>query len=212
MPAANSSAFPRDPRHGRPAATIVFAEKGYDGGSVRDITRKANANQAAINYHFGGKDGLYREVLRRAFTALNEADATASGSLDSLEREEALRLFVRPMLLPLLKRNALARYIRILNWEILQRTDVFQDLAMAENASLVTSAERLVRRFLGEGASAEEVAVASLWLLHQGLIFVRDYEYLTRPPHNLKVDESFVDRLADFLTRLLSSGLAGVRS
>jgi AcrR family transcriptional regulator len=189
----------------------VFAEKGYDGGSVRDITRKANANQAAINYRFGGKDGLYREVLRRAFTALNEANATASGSLDSLEREEALRLFVRQMLLPLLKRNALARYIRILNREILQRTDVFQDLAMAENASLVTSAERLVRRFLG-GASAEEVAVASLWLLHQGLIFVRDYEYLTRPPHNLKVDESFVDRLADFLTRLLSSGLAGVRS
>jgi AcrR family transcriptional regulator len=188
----------------------VFAEKGYDGGSVRDITRKANANQAAINYHFGGKDGLYREMLRRAFTALNEADATASRSPDSLEREEALRLFVRQMLLPLLKRNALARYIRILNWEILQRTDVFQDLAIAENASLVTSAERLVRRFLGEGASAEEVA--SLWLLRQGLIFVRDYEYLTRPPHNLKVDESFVDRLANFLTRLLSSGLAGVRS
>ncbi|UVF21186.1 CerR family C-terminal domain-containing protein [Microvirga terrae] len=194
------------------AAAIVFAEKGYEGGSVRDITRKAGANQAAITYHFGGKEGLYREVLRVAFAALKESDVLDAERLDVLEPREALRLFVRQMLLPLLKRTVLARYIRILNWEILQRTDIFQDLAMAENASLVTSAERLVRRFLGEEASAEEVAVASLWLLHQGFIFVRDYEYLTRPPHNLKVDESFVDRLADFLTRLLASGLAGATS
>jgi AcrR family transcriptional regulator len=194
------------------AAAAVFAEKGYEGGSVRDITRRAQANQAAINYHFGGKEGLYREVLRMVFAVLKESDVLDAERLDSLEPTEALRLFVRQMLLPLLKRSVLARYIKILNWEILQRTDIFQDLAMAENASLVTSAERLVRRFLGESASAEEVAVASLWLLHQGFIFVRDYEYLTRPPHNLKVDDSFVERLADFLTRLLASGLAGVRS
>jgi len=194
------------------AAAVVFAENGYEGGSVRDITRRAQANQAAINYHFGGKEGLYREVLRMVFAVLKESDVLDAERLDSLEPTEALRLFVRQMLLPLLKRSVLARYIKILNWEILQRTDIFQDLAMAENASLVTSAERLVRRFLGESASAEEVAVASLWLLHQGFIFVRDYEYLTRPPHNLKVDDSFVERLADFLTRLLASGLAGVRS
>jgi hypothetical protein len=114
--------------------------------------------------------------------------------------------------MPLLKSSGVTRYIRILNWEILQRTEIFQELALAENASLVTFAERLVRRFLGESASAEEVAVATLWLLHQGLIFVRDYEHLTRPPHHLKVDEAFVGRLADFLTRLLASGLTGVRA
>jgi hypothetical protein len=147
-----------------------------------------------------------------AFAALKESDVLDVERLDALEPREALQLFVRQMLLPLLKRNVLARYIRILNWEILQRTEIFQDLALAENASLVTAAERLVRRFLGEGASAEEVAVATLWLLHQGFIFVRDYEYLTRPPHNLQVDEHFVDRLADFLTGLLASGLAGVKT
>ncbi len=45
-------------------AINVFAAKGFDGGSVRTITQKAKANQAAINYHFGSKEGLYREVLR----------------------------------------------------------------------------------------------------------------------------------------------------
>src|ERR1700747_695989 len=54
------------------AAERLFAEKGYDGTSVRAIVAKARVNQAAINYHFGGKDGLYREVLRAAFRALTE--------------------------------------------------------------------------------------------------------------------------------------------
>ncbi len=193
------------------AATLVFAEKGYEGGSIRDITRKAGANQAAVTYHFGGKEGLYREVLRTAFKALKESNVLEPDNLDSLQATEALRLFVRQMLLPLLKRSVLARYIKILNWEILQRTDMFQDVAITENASLLSSAERLARRFMGERASEEDVAVATLWLLHQGFIFVRDYEYLSRPPHNLKVDEAFVERLADFLTRLLASGLTGVR-
>ena len=47
------------------AAERLFAERGYEATSVRAIVAKARVNQAAINYHFAGKDGLYREVLRR---------------------------------------------------------------------------------------------------------------------------------------------------
>jgi len=191
------------------AAIAVFAEKGFSGGSVRDITRKAQANQGAINYHFGGKEGLYREVLRATFLAFGEFNLLDAGTLDTVSPHEALRLFVRQLLLPLLKRNQLARYIRIMNWEILQRSEVFQELATTENASLLPLTEKLVRKFLGENADPEAVAVTTLWLVHQGFIFVRDYEHLTRPPFNLKVDESFVDRLVAILSRLLSAGLSG---
>lgn len=194
------------------AAILVFAEKGYEGGSVRDITRRADANQAAINYHFGGKEGLYREVLRATFEALKESNPLDLESIRTLRPEESLRLFIRQMLLPLLKRHVLTRYIRILNWEILQRTSIFQELAVNENASMLRSAEQLVRRFLGDKATAEEVAVATLWLLHQGLIFVRDYEHLMHPPFGLTIDEAFVERLVDFLTRLLAAGLSGAKA
>ena len=54
------------------AAERLFAERGYDATSVRAIVAKARVNQAAINYHFAGKEGLYREVLRTAFRALTE--------------------------------------------------------------------------------------------------------------------------------------------
>ena len=54
------------------AAVHLFAEKGFQGASVRDIVVKARVNQAAINYHFKGKDGLYLEVLKTAFEKLTK--------------------------------------------------------------------------------------------------------------------------------------------
>ena len=59
------------------AATDLFAEKGFDGASVRAIVTKARVNQAAINYHFKGKDGLYLEVLKSAVEAFTRDDADA---------------------------------------------------------------------------------------------------------------------------------------
>ena len=49
------------------SAIALFAERGYDGTSIRAIVSKARVNQAAINYHFKGKEGLYFEVLKVAF-------------------------------------------------------------------------------------------------------------------------------------------------
>lgn len=44
-------------------AMEMFAEQGFDKTSVRELAKKADANIAAINYHFGGKEGLYQAVL-----------------------------------------------------------------------------------------------------------------------------------------------------
>src|SRR5215210_8289649 len=87
------------------AATDVFAESGFTGGSVRLITQKAKANQAAINYHFGGKEGLYREVLKAAIAAFEDNALLDEAQAASLDREEALGLFVRQQLVPLAKRD-----------------------------------------------------------------------------------------------------------
>jgi len=47
------------------AAGHVFAEHGYQATTVREIVKRSGANIAAVNYYFGGKLGLYTEVLKQ---------------------------------------------------------------------------------------------------------------------------------------------------
>lgn len=48
------------------AAEVVFANKGFEAASVREICSEAKANIAAINYHFGSKERLYIEAVKNA--------------------------------------------------------------------------------------------------------------------------------------------------
>ena len=54
------------------AGRELFAQRGYDRASIRAITGRAGANLGAVTYHFGSKENLYHEVLRRAVTPLRE--------------------------------------------------------------------------------------------------------------------------------------------
>ena len=48
------------------AAGELFAERGFDATTVRDICQAAEANIAAVNYYFGDKQRLYVEAVVRA--------------------------------------------------------------------------------------------------------------------------------------------------
>lgn len=53
------------------AAEICFTEHGYEGSSLRQITRQARVNLAAVNYHFSSKRELWLEVMQRRLAPLN---------------------------------------------------------------------------------------------------------------------------------------------
>ena len=55
------------------AAETVFAEKGHDKASLRELTGLANVNLAAVNYHFGSKEGLVDAVFDRLSQRVNRA-------------------------------------------------------------------------------------------------------------------------------------------
>ena len=70
-------------------AERLFAEKGIDATSIRDITRAAEVNLGAINYHFGSKDGLIVAVFARRLRPLNEVRLAR---LDAVEKTHAPNL------------------------------------------------------------------------------------------------------------------------
>lgn len=53
------------------AAERLFAEKGFRAMTLRDVTREARVNLAAVNYHFGSKINLMRAVIERRFEPIN---------------------------------------------------------------------------------------------------------------------------------------------
>jgi AcrR family transcriptional regulator len=54
------------------AAGTLFAEHGFPATSLRQITKLANVNLASVNYHFGSKDGLLRELVVRCIEPINQ--------------------------------------------------------------------------------------------------------------------------------------------
>ena len=73
------------------AALGLFAERGYDGTSIRAITQAAGANLGAVTYHFGSKAALFEAVLSAVITPLREGIASgASTTAPPLDRIAAI--------------------------------------------------------------------------------------------------------------------------
>lgn len=80
------------------AAGGIFAQNGFHGTTVRQITRQAGVNLAAVNYHFHDKHELYVSVLKRAHqAAAHTAVADHAGS-----PQQQLRAFIQTFLAYLL--------------------------------------------------------------------------------------------------------------
>jgi len=75
------------------AALEVFAERGFAGATTREIAARADANLGLLQYHFGGKERLWREAVGRTFGALDAALAQVVPA--RLERREQLAGIIR---------------------------------------------------------------------------------------------------------------------
>ena len=76
------------------AATALFADRGFKKVTVHEIYRSARANLAAVNYHFGDKAGLNREVVKNAIQSMRETDAMSQRAGEGGSPEDRLRAYV----------------------------------------------------------------------------------------------------------------------
>ncbi len=87
-------------------AEQLFAQNGYDGVSIRDITSAADVRLASVNYYFGTKHALFWEILERRGGQVFSDRRSALNAIDfkNLSDREIIRQLVHASADPLLKR------------------------------------------------------------------------------------------------------------
>ncbi len=144
------------------AALKLFADKGFEGASTREIADAAGANISAIRYYFGDKAGLYRA----AFTEL--CDPHACGGFDAaLSMDQALGRFFAEFLEPLKQGETLRLVMKLHFREMIEPTGVWA----AEIQSEIKPQHQLMVSMLTQrfGISAPDLDVQRLALSIVGM-------------------------------------------
>jgi len=76
-------------------AAELFAERGFNHVTIREICHAGGANVAAVNYHFRDKLGLYKEVVQMAADAMNKLKTDVLDTIEPQPPEERLRNYIR---------------------------------------------------------------------------------------------------------------------
>lgn len=99
------------------AAEDLFAQYGFAGTSLRQVTQHADVNIAAVNYHFGSKENLVAEVFRRRLDELSEKRLTILRGAQTEQPgklEPILAAFIEPALALTLDRHGGSAFVRVL--------------------------------------------------------------------------------------------------
>lgn len=127
------------------SALDVFATKGFEATTIREITEGADANIAAVNYHFNSKAELFRAVL---FHAVGPLNAARSEGLDRLLARQDGRVpeladVLRELLSPLIKSRRNARG----NWILIR---LLQQVRLSPSSTLLLAEQfdRVAQRYI----------------------------------------------------------------
>lgn len=102
------------------SAAGLFSEKGFANTSIAEISARAGANIAAVNYHFRSKDELYRAVILYTHEQAETLYPMAINDKDSAE--ERLYLFVFSLLKRILSKETIGNFYHIVTKEMAEPT------------------------------------------------------------------------------------------
>jgi len=193
------------------AAGEVFAQKGFRDATNADICSSANANLAAINYHFGSKENLFVEAWKYSFEKSMEKYPPEGGALPDDPAEKRLRARV----LSFLKRIAdpETHDVDIMLKEMTNPTGLLGEVIAAKSDPFDRDFITLIKELTGKGVKAEHIGLCYMGLISMcfgPMLHLRSVnEEAGVPKPNFLPLELGVERLTDFIVRF---SLAGIRS
>ena len=194
-------------------AEALFAKKGYEGVSVREITTRAKCNLAAVNYHFGNKKNLYVEVFRcrwvpraKRLQQYFKTELPPDPSLQDLVETLARAFLAGPM-----PDEDRCCHLQLMSRELGQPTEAFDLVA---DTVMRPFFEELAQRFsssLGGPLEKEPLVLNLLSVFAMVLYFNFAREAVTRITGRC-YDEDFKACLIKQITTFSLQGLQGARS
>ena len=187
------------------AAGEVFAEKGLHGALIRDITRRAGANIASVNYYFRDKSELYALVLRQVHESLL---VVLNQPLTGDSPEARLRELLARMFRSAFNPARPAWHNALMGRELLKPTpalDAVHDLVQVPAQRL-----RETIREMRPDLSDEQAMLAACGIIAQCLFYVHHRHIARRLFPDL--GEPTVSALIDQVTEFSVSALRGMHA
>jgi AcrR family transcriptional regulator len=193
------------------AARRIFADRGYQAATIRQISIAAGANVAAVNYHFGDKLGLYTEVVRQAMQTA-EIEAVQSALDLSAPPEEVLRAVIRARTRGICRGDRPDWHFRILAHEMAQPTPALRQLIDKVARPLANRLLQLVGRMLGLPADDEKTHLCVVSIIGQIIVYVFADPLLKGAWPDLKLTPQQVDRIANHIADFSLSYIQNFRA
>lgn len=192
------------------AAGEVFAEAGFRDATVREICRRAEANIAAVNYHFGDKETLYMEVLRYSHgKALEKYPPLLNVAADA-PSEKKLRAFIQSLLLRIFDKGPTAWHGKLMSREMIDPTPALDSLVEERIRPMADQLRRIVIEILNCSPNDERVMLCSFSIVSQCVFYHHCRPVVTRLlPKQQPLDTVSIESLADHITRF---SLAAMKS
>ena len=153
------------------AASEEFARHGFASARVRQIVDAADVNVAAVNYYFGGKEGLYRATLRH-LAVRPAAKAKTVANQRGRKPGERLRRRIYAILDRFVGTDRPSPLGRILAHEAMDPTGNLQALIGDTMRPEVERIHALLREIAGPALPERELAHASLGILGQCVLYL----------------------------------------
>jgi TetR/AcrR family transcriptional regulator, regulator of cefoperazone and chloramphenicol sensitivity len=184
------------------AAGEVFAEAGFRDATVREICKRAGANVAAINYHFGDKETLYAEVLRHSHGKALEKYPPLLGVAADAPPEKKLRAFVHSILLRIFDKGPTAWHGKLMSREMIEPSGALDSLVEERIRPMVGQLWKIVAEILGCTVNDERVRLCSFSVVSQCVFYHHCGPIVARLfPNKLPQDAESIERLADHITK-----------
>jgi len=182
------------------AAGEVFAEVGFARATVREICRRAGANIAAVNYHFGDKETLYVEVLHHSQQRAFAKYPPLLGVAADAPAEEKLRAFVRSFLLRLFDDGPITWFGRMMSREMVEPTEALDSLLKERIRPMADMLRGIMAEILGRSPDDEQVRLCVFSVVSQCVFFHHCRTVISRLFPEQRLDASVVDHLAEHIT------------